>query len=45
MARDIQRHVIASLRENIGLQTITVNVAVDDILTGEAISRPLARTA
>ena len=35
VARDIQRHVIATLRESIGLQTITVNVAVDDILTGD----------
>jgi uncharacterized alkaline shock family protein YloU len=34
VARDIQRHVIATLRESIGLQTITVNVTVDDILTG-----------
>jgi uncharacterized alkaline shock family protein YloU len=35
VARDIQRHVIATLRESIGLQTITVNVTVDDILTGD----------
>jgi uncharacterized alkaline shock family protein YloU len=35
VARDIQRHVIATLRESTGLQTITVNVAVDDILTGD----------
>jgi uncharacterized alkaline shock family protein YloU len=33
VARDIQRHVIATLRQTIGLQTITVNVTVDDILT------------
>ncbi len=35
VARDIQRHVIATLRENLGLQTIAVNVTVDDILTGD----------
>jgi uncharacterized alkaline shock family protein YloU len=35
VARDIQRHVIATLRESTGLQTITVNVTVDDILTGD----------
>ena len=35
VARDIQRHIIATLRESIGLQTITVNVTVDDILTGD----------
>ena len=35
VARDIQRHVIATLRENIGLQTIAVNVTVDHILTGD----------
>jgi uncharacterized alkaline shock family protein YloU len=35
VARDIQRHVIATLRESIGLQTITVNVTVDDILAGD----------
>ena len=35
VARDIQRHVIATLRESIGLQTITVNVTVDDIFTGD----------
>jgi len=32
VARDIQRHVIASLRDSIGLKTVTVNVTVDDIL-------------
>ena len=34
VARDIQRHVIATLRETTGLQTVTVNVTVDDILSG-----------
>jgi uncharacterized alkaline shock family protein YloU len=33
VARDIQQHVIATLRDNIGLKTVTVNVTVDDILT------------
>jgi uncharacterized alkaline shock family protein YloU len=32
VARDIQRHVIATLRDQIGLQTVRVNVTVDDIL-------------
>ena len=35
VARDIQQHVIATLRESIGLQRITVNVTVDDILTDD----------
>jgi uncharacterized alkaline shock family protein YloU len=35
VARDIQRRVIATLRENLGLQTIAVNVTVEDILTGD----------
>ena len=35
VARDIQRHVIATLRETTGLQTVTVNVTVDDILSGD----------
>ena len=39
MARDIQQHVIATLRDNIGLQTVTVNVTVDDILTDDANGR------
>ena len=33
VARDVQQHVIAALRDSIGLQTVTVNVTVDDILT------------
>jgi uncharacterized alkaline shock family protein YloU len=32
VARDIQRHVIAELRRTLGLETIVVNVTVDDIL-------------
>jgi uncharacterized alkaline shock family protein YloU len=32
VAREVQRHVIATLREQVGLQNITVNVTVDDVL-------------
>jgi uncharacterized alkaline shock family protein YloU len=32
IASDIQHHVIATLRHDIGLQNVTVNVTVDDIL-------------
>jgi uncharacterized alkaline shock family protein YloU len=32
VARDIQQHVIAALRHTLGLQTIVVNVTVDDVL-------------
>jgi uncharacterized alkaline shock family protein YloU len=35
VARDIQQHVIATLRDHIGLKTVTVNVIVDDILIEE----------
>jgi uncharacterized alkaline shock family protein YloU len=35
VARDIQQHVIATLRDQIGLKTVTVNIAVDDILIDE----------
>lgn len=35
VARTIQRQVIATLRENIGLQTVQVNVNVDDIITDD----------
>ena len=35
VAQDIQRNVIASLRDSIGLKTVTVNVTVDDILDDE----------
>jgi uncharacterized alkaline shock family protein YloU len=32
VARDIQRHVTATLRDQVGLRSVTVNVTVDDIL-------------
>jgi uncharacterized alkaline shock family protein YloU len=32
IARDVQRHVIAALRDQGGLRSVTVNVTVDDIL-------------
>jgi len=32
IARDVQRHVIAALRDQAGLRSVTVNVTVDDIL-------------
>lgn len=32
VARDIQRHVAATLRDQVGIRSVTVNVAVDDIL-------------
>jgi uncharacterized alkaline shock family protein YloU len=32
LARNIQRHVTATLRDQAGLQSVTVNVTVDDIL-------------
>ena len=35
VARDIQQHVIATLRDQIGLKTVAVNVIVDDILIDE----------
>jgi uncharacterized alkaline shock family protein YloU len=31
VAREVQRRVIAELKENIGLQSVTVNVTVDDV--------------
>jgi uncharacterized alkaline shock family protein YloU len=33
VARDVQHEVIATLRDTLGLRTVTVNVTVDDILT------------
>src|SRR5579859_5123097 len=33
VAREIQQHVIATLRDQIGLQTVAVNVTIDDTLT------------
>jgi uncharacterized alkaline shock family protein YloU len=35
VARDIQQHVIATLRDHVGLKTVAVNVIVDDILIDE----------
>jgi len=35
IARDIQQHVIATLRDHVGLQTVAVNVIVDDVLMDE----------
>lgn len=35
VARDIQRHVIRTLREDVGLKTVVVNVIVDDVITDE----------
>ena len=35
VARDIQQRVIATLRDQIGLQTVAVNVTVDDIFIDE----------
>ena len=35
VARHIQRQVITTLRDEIGLQTVVVNVTVDDVLDGE----------
>lgn len=35
VVRVIQQHVIATLRDHIGLQTVAVNVIVDDVLVDE----------
>ena len=35
VARDVQQHVIATLRDQIGLKTVAVNVIVDDVLIDE----------
>ncbi len=32
VAREVQRHVITTLREQVGLQNVAVNVTVDDVL-------------
>ncbi len=37
VARDIQRQVIATLRDQVGLQSVKVNVTVDDILGDDEI--------
>ena len=35
VARDIQRQVTATLREQIGLRDVTVNVTIDDVLSSD----------
>jgi uncharacterized alkaline shock family protein YloU len=35
VAREVQRHVIATLQEQVGLQNVVVNVTVDDVLDDE----------
>ena len=35
VAREIQQHVIATLRDHIGLQAVAINVTVDDVLTDD----------
>jgi uncharacterized alkaline shock family protein YloU len=35
VARDIQRHVIKTLRQDVGLKTVVVNVTVDDVIIDE----------
>lgn len=35
VAKAIQQHVIAELRDNLGLETVVVNVTIDDVLTDE----------
>jgi len=35
VARDIQRHVIAELRQTLGLETVIVNITVDDVLDSD----------
>src|SRR6185312_12436855 len=37
IARDIQRQVTATLRDQVGLRDVTVNVTVDDVLDGDDI--------
>ena len=39
IAKDIQQHVIVTLRDAIGLQTVTVNGTIDDVLTDDVDSR------
>jgi uncharacterized alkaline shock family protein YloU len=38
VAREIQRHVTATLRDQAGLRNVTVNVTVDDILIDETLT-------
>ena len=40
IARDIQRQVIAALRDNLGLESVTVNITIDDILDDDASPGP-----
>jgi uncharacterized alkaline shock family protein YloU len=35
VAKAIQQHVIAELRDNLGLETVVVNVTIDDVLSDE----------
>jgi uncharacterized alkaline shock family protein YloU len=35
VARDVQRQVIRTLREDVGLKTVVVNVTVDDVIIDE----------
>ena len=43
VARDIQRQVTATLRDQVGLRSVTVNVTVDDILgDDERLTQPAA---
>lgn len=35
VAREVQRHVVVTLRDQLGLKAITVNVTVDDILSDD----------
>ena len=39
VAKDIQQQVIVTLRDTIGLQTVTVNGTIDDVLTADVDSR------
>jgi uncharacterized alkaline shock family protein YloU len=36
LARAIQRRVITALRQYLGLQTVTVNITVDDVITSDS---------
>jgi uncharacterized alkaline shock family protein YloU len=35
VAREIQRHVTSTLRDQVGLRDVTVNVTIDDVLDGD----------
>ncbi len=45
IAREVQQQVAASLRENLGLKSVTVNVNVDDILEAGSGTPPRGRQA